>query len=69
MRSVSANEITTAVRQLCIDANYHLGDDVYQALKTFRDEEESPSAKAILDQHKSRLPRRAACSDALQLRR
>ncbi|KPL07513.1 fumarate hydratase [bacterium SM23_57] len=50
MRTVSTDEITKAVRQLCIDANYHLGEDVYNTLKAFRDSEESPSAKAILDQ-------------------
>jgi fumarate hydratase subunit alpha len=50
MRTIPSDLITKAVRQLCIDANYLLGDDVYHALKSFRDREESPAAKAILDQ-------------------
>ncbi len=50
MRTIPTDEITTQVRQLCINASYYLGDDVYRALKEFRDQEESPSAVAILDQ-------------------
>ena len=50
MRTIATDEITKQVRQLCINANYYLGDDVYRALKEFRDREESPSAVAILDQ-------------------
>jgi len=50
MKTIPSDKITAAVRQMCIDANYLLGDDVYQNLKSFRDREESPAAKAILDQ-------------------
>jgi len=33
-----------------MDANYHLGDDVFNAIKAFQTKEESPTAKAILQQ-------------------
>ncbi len=50
MRTVSASQITEAVAKLCMEANYHLGDDVLQALKDFREKEESPVAVELLDQ-------------------
>ncbi|MBU0518839.1 fumarate hydratase [bacterium] len=50
MRSIPADKITEAVAKLCMDANYYLGDDVYQALKNYRDKEESPVAIELLDQ-------------------
>ncbi len=50
MKTIATDDITKQVRQLCINANYYLGDDVYRTLKEFRDQEESPSAVAILDQ-------------------
>jgi fumarate hydratase subunit alpha len=73
MRTISADEIIGTVRQLCIDANYHLGDDVYQTLVSFRDKEESPSARVILDQvienadisHEGELPMCQDCGFAV----
>jgi len=50
MRSIPADKITEAVAKLCMDANYYLGDDVYQALHNFKEKEESPVAKELLDQ-------------------
>jgi fumarate hydratase subunit alpha len=50
MREVDANSITAAVKKLCMDANYYLGEDVLAALKKFEKQEESPLGKEILNQ-------------------
>ena len=50
MRTIPADKITDAVAKLCMDANYYLGDDVLNALKAFREKEESPVAVELLDQ-------------------
>lgn len=48
MRVIDVSEITEAVAKLCIDANYILPDDVYEALKKALDEEKSPVGKSVL---------------------
>ncbi|HOT96834.1 MAG TPA: fumarate hydratase [bacterium] len=50
MREIAAPIISEAVAQLCIDANYHLGEDVLTALKEGLAKEESPTGRAILEQ-------------------
>ena len=50
MRTLKAETVIPYVAKLCMDANYHLGDDVYNAFKDFYAREESPTAKAILEQ-------------------
>jgi fumarate hydratase subunit alpha len=50
MREIPTETITAEVKRLCIEANYFLGQDVLQAFHTFRDKEESPLGKEILDQ-------------------
>ncbi|HID93345.1 MAG TPA: fumarate hydratase [bacterium (Candidatus Stahlbacteria)] len=50
MREINCSEIIETVKNLCMDANYNLGDDVLNAIKEAREREESPTAKAILDQ-------------------
>ena len=50
MRTIKAERISEVVAKLCMEANYHLGDDVLQALKDFRAKEESPVARELLDQ-------------------
>ncbi|MEE9324873.1 MAG: fumarate hydratase [Dehalococcoidia bacterium] len=49
MKEIRAEEITETVAHLCKEANYYLPDDVLQALHRAREEEESPSAKQVLD--------------------
>jgi len=49
MRAVSAKDITSAVRQLCMEACTLLGEDVIQALEQARGDEESPVGREILD--------------------
>lgn len=48
MREVNVSTITEAVKKLCMDANYYLGDDVVARLKTFMEKEESPTGKEVL---------------------
>jgi len=47
MREVNVSTITEAVKKLCMDANYYLGDDVVARLKTFMEKEESPTGKEV----------------------
>jgi len=48
IREISVDEITPVVKQLCIDANYNLGEDVLSALDKAIEVEESPTAKEVL---------------------
>ncbi len=50
MREISAKDITKTVKDLCIDANYNLGEDVEKRLRQMYQEEESPVSKATLKQ-------------------
>ena len=50
MREISTKDITKAVKDLCIDANYNLGEDVQEALRKAYQKEESPVGKATLQQ-------------------
>lgn len=49
MRTISAQEITSTVARLCIEANTHLPKDVEAALAKAREEEPWPLAKTTLD--------------------
>jgi len=48
MREIDVSEIIPKVRQMCMDANYFLGEDVLGALKSAEKSEESPVGKGIL---------------------
>lgn len=48
MKTVSVDDVTTAVRRLCIEACCILGDDVIQALEKAQATEESPIGREIL---------------------
>lgn len=48
MREIDVSEIIPKVRQMCMDANYFLGDDVRSALENAEKTEESPVGKGIL---------------------
>jgi fumarate hydratase subunit alpha len=50
MRDVSTKDIVKAVKDLCLDANYNLGEDVQDALRKAYQKEESPVGKATLQQ-------------------
>lgn len=49
-RIIKANEITETVKKLFMDCNYFIGEDIMNALKTARDNEESDTAKSVLSQ-------------------
>ena len=49
MNKISTKTITEIVKQLCIDSNLYIGDDVVAKIKEFKQKEESPAAKNILD--------------------
>ena len=49
MRKIHVNEITAAVRELCITANTHLGEDVLEAFDRAIVAEVSPTGKDILE--------------------
>jgi fumarate hydratase subunit alpha len=50
MREIRTEEITRKVKDLCISANYELGEDVINAFERAREEEESPTGKEIFNQ-------------------
>ncbi|EDS78561.1 fumarase [Clostridium botulinum C str. Eklund] len=50
MREINAQQITSAVKDIAIKANYFLGNDVIKALKDRYEKEESPVGKEILNQ-------------------
>lgn len=50
MRTVNTNEITNAIREMCMEVNVKLSDDVKHAILDGREKEESPLGKQILGQ-------------------
>ncbi len=50
MREISVKDIIGTVKDLCIEANYHLGEDVEKALKEGYQKEESLTSKETLGQ-------------------
>ena len=55
MRTIHTDEITKAVRELCIEANLHLSSDMRQVFDASLEKEESPLGKKILNQLKENL--------------
>ena len=49
MKEIDVSRITEVVKKLCIDSNYFIGDDVVEKIKEFKEKEESPTAKEILE--------------------
>ncbi len=50
MREIAADDITRTVARLCQEANFDIPEDVLDALKKYRDVEESPLGRQVLDQ-------------------
>ncbi|HWP35722.1 MAG TPA: fumarate hydratase [Thermodesulfobacteriota bacterium] len=48
MREISAAQITEVVKQLCMDANYNLGDDMLRAFDRALARERSPAGRDVL---------------------
>ena len=55
MREINVQDITEAVKQMCIDANYHLSNDMKMAISNAEQEEESPLGRQIFSQLKENL--------------
>lgn len=55
MRTVHVNEITENIREMCIEANYFLTEDMNAALNTAAGNEKSPLGKQILNQLQENL--------------
>ncbi len=49
-RTIAAETITAAVKQLFLDCNYDIGGDILAALKNAREREASPVGRSVLDQ-------------------
>ena len=49
MRIINSSEITNIVKDMCIEANIYLGNDVKNAIRTYEKEEESILGKNILN--------------------
>ena len=50
MREVNVAEITSAIAEMCMDANFNLGEDVLNAFKSALETETSPIGKSVLEQ-------------------
>jgi len=50
MKEINAEQITQAVKKICMDANFYLGQDVIDRLEECKLTEESPLGKQIIDQ-------------------
>jgi len=49
VREIQVKEIENAVRDLCIEANYYIGNDIKEALKKSKEEEPYKIAEDVLD--------------------
>jgi len=64
IREIDYNKVLETVSELCMTANYDLGEDVVEALRKAYEHEESPTGRSILDQilknaeigHNERIP-------------
>lgn len=50
MREVHVSEVTALVRRLCMEANYHLPEDIQQSFVHGKEAEQSPLGKTIFDE-------------------
>ncbi len=48
MRELDVTKITQAVKKLCVDANYFLGEDVVKRIEECKNMEESPTGKEVI---------------------
>ena len=55
MRSINVEEITKNIKEMCIEANHFLSEDMEAALTKAQNSEESPLGKQILEQLKENL--------------
>lgn len=55
IRTIDVQEITDNIKEMCIEANYSLSDDMSKAMKHALQEEKSPLGKQILEQLQDNL--------------
>ncbi|MBR5360234.1 MAG: fumarate hydratase, partial [Lachnospiraceae bacterium] len=55
MREIEASKITEAVKEMCIEANHYLTDDMKKALDNAAEREKSPLGRQVLCQLKDNL--------------
>lgn len=55
MRTIQVEQITETIKEMCIEANHFLADDMKQALSRAKESEESPLGKQILEQLQENL--------------
>ena len=55
MRTVNTEVITENIKEMCIEANYFLSDDMKNALDKSAEKEESPVGKQVLKQLQENL--------------
>ena len=55
MRTIDVSEVTAALKDMCIEANHFLTDDMKQALCNAKDTERSPLGKQIIGQLQENL--------------
>ncbi len=55
MRNLNVSEITAALKEMCIEANHFLADDMKCAMKCAVEKEESPLGRQILEQLQDNL--------------
>ncbi len=55
MRTIQTTDITENIRQMCIEANHYLSDDMNQVFNKAVDNEESPLGRQVLEQLKENL--------------
>ena len=55
IRTVNVSEITAAVKEMCIEANHFLSEDMERAMKQAEKAEQSPLGKQILEQLEENL--------------
>ncbi|MBL7108468.1 MAG: fumarate hydratase [Candidatus Cloacimonetes bacterium] len=48
MKEINVAKVIPIVKQLCMDANYYIDEDVIKKIKEFQKKEESPTAQEIL---------------------
>ena len=55
MRTINVNTITENIKDMCIQANHFLADDMDKAMKHALETEEAPLGRQILDQLQDNL--------------
>ena len=55
MREINATQITEAVKEMCMEANYRLSDDMKKQFDICEEKEESPLGKMVFRQLQENL--------------